>query len=211
MVEWPLWFGLVLPLGLIIVANLVIVTFLLSIINVTHSKLSMCRIVHQDNNMKKLRTVIVIAIHLSLFSHLEWIFGLLSINSYLYKQSESFQVIFSILVLAHGVLTFVYILCSNDDAKVFWMTLCKTNFSRNMDDDNCTTENSVEHSSLSFTRFKIAESESDTENIATESNQAYKTVRIQKKKEMCITPMTKNEAYQICKPKVIKQCSLCIL
>lgn len=118
------------------------------------------------------RTISTIVLTLVSFtSYTSWIFGLLSVNPQLSKHSDSLQASFAISLSAQGVLVFIYIVYSSNDARTFWTSKISRFKSLKTDlSTSPTTDTSVNSATSSFTMSGIIPTDTDRAMSTTESD-----------------------------------------
>lgn len=199
MVESPLWFGLILPLGIICIVHFIInILLVIKAISTNSSKQSNnSTSSNKDNesidsqlstsNVKskrqKLTAIVLVNIMYILF-YIELLFELLSTNLRLANFSTSFQVPFALLTVTKGPLLFVYVFCCVPRVRKLWcrwrcfVRTCfidETDSIPGIEEQSCATGSS----SLSSSKWTVDETEgrdSKSMAIATETNQAYEAV-----------------------------------
>jgi hypothetical protein len=214
-VEQPLYFGLVLPLTFICVVHFTLSICILSKINRYHHDLSTSN--PTDSPRIKLGTtkakysIAIITITFITF-YFGFIFGQLSTNPRLQKHSRYFQIAFAIVAVAQGPLVFTYTLFSISNLKSLWIWkifwCCKSvrltgvntidNIITNLPP---TTDTSAQFSQANFTTKESSSKDKGSKMIATDTNPAYESVMLRRKKEEYT--MTENELYGILKPKKV--------
>ena len=129
------------------------------------------------------------------------VFGLLSTNPQLRKHSTFVQIAFAMVTIIQGPLVFTYTLFSIGSIKTLWIRkvlfCCKMTRVSTIDitDPPPTTDTSA-HSSQAAT-FTIKESRKYKESkmIPTNTNPAYESVMLRRKKDSEEFTMTENELY----------------
>ena len=202
-VDWPLWIGLALPLGIICVihftANALLVGKIISIICTNDTSRSNSDYRHSQ------QCIVIINVTLIVF-YTELLFELLSVNLHFNDHSNYIQVALAALTFTEGPLLFVYVLCSLSKVTAFWYHKVHTLFGtfskiriRNQDTRSFpTTDTNFTTTSMSSTMKKVDERKRCKDNfIETETNQAYETViSIRKKDEKAKHfDMTDNHIY----------------
>lgn len=108
-VEWSLWFGILLPLSIMFIITTVLIILTLF----TFRKKSHCG----QNKMK----LIAISIITTFVFYVSWSIGMLSINPHLNKHASHLQIAFAISVSIQGILVFLWSIFANDNTKTFWI------------------------------------------------------------------------------------------
>ena len=173
----PLWFGLVLPLGIIGVFHFILIALLLIKVMRDNNYSS-----SDQQKISYYNTAVVLTL-LSCAVYFGCAFGLLYVHPQLSEYSVSFQVIFSVCILSQGVLMFIYSLCASEHAYKFW-----TSFYRAVLKFACCSSNLRCSSSRQATNISEPIS-----NISTNTNEAYVTVRTQH--HIRSYNLTENEGY----------------
>lgn len=117
--EWPFWFGLILPFGIIYVFN-----WAVFIVIMAHFCTRKIPDHYKKQSTRKLKQNITIAIGLSVLFGLGWGFGLTATSSTAKEVTFAFQVIFSIFVGAQGILIFILHGLRSRETRKVWKTLC---------------------------------------------------------------------------------------
>ena len=211
-VEHPLYFGLILPLSFISVIHFILSICILSKINRYHRELSTSN--PTDSPRKTFGTTkakysIAIITTTFITFYFSFIFGQLSTNPRLQNYSVFLQIAFTIAVIAQGPLVFTYTLFLISSLKTLWIWkvfCCKSMRPMGVDNTNAdlppTTDTSAQSSQAATLNFTMKESkDKGSKMIATNTNPAYETVMLRRKKEEYT--MTENELYGIRKKQGI--------
>ena len=213
-VEFPLWIGLVLPLGIVFIihciSNILIVGKILTMSNmnvvVNHSRNSndSQQLLFNDSKKQNFTIVMLNILFFAIYAGL--ICGLLSVHRGLIKYSQSFQVLYAILTITQGSLLFSYMLCSTD---LKTSMCCRSSRNRTVIEHNiCSTpttdtstaiEHNIPTTETTSASLIVEESrkckKSKNKVIPTETNPAYETVIFIRKKEQ--VEMTENPLYSV--------------
>ena len=186
MTKLPLWFGLVLPLGLIGVLHFILLSLLLIKVMYNNycNSLNLNSDWHESSSMKntKLASTAIVFTLVSCAVYSGCVFGLLFVHPQLEQYSKTFQITFSICVTSQGVLIFTYFLYFSDNTSKFWISHLKANNFKSL-----------------ILCVRCNGSQQNTNVISTNTNEAYESVRIRRRNERYT--VTENEAYgQLGKP-----------
>ena len=190
-IEQPLYFGLILPLAIVCVINFVLIVLNLSKINRYHQELSTSNPIGSPRSKfgtTKARYSIAIITTTFITFYVGLSFWLLSTHPRLHKYSTFIQIAFAVVTIVQGLLLFIYALCSvRSGVRTLWiwkMFCCKST--------RISTIN-VLADLPQITDTNAHSSQAATLTINTDTNPAYKSVMLRRKKEEYT--MTKNELY----------------
>ena len=119
--EYPFWFGLILPFGVIYIFDWVMFSIIMvSLVKRTRrvSKLT----TEAKGQMAQTKRLAIIALGLSVVFGLGWGLGLAATSSDVEEVTFTFQVIFSIFVGSQGILIFILHGLRSPDARLVWKT-----------------------------------------------------------------------------------------
>ena len=192
-VHWPLWFGLLTPIAMMLVVHIILIVLCFLKILRYYSKASNHQVGKCVNSAcassyQRLLTTLTLKL-ICLFGG--WSFCLLSISPHLSGSSQSLQALFAMFTFPQGILVFVYCVCSNSEAKNFW-TL--TNLKSCLKRGNHMSSRKRNHfTSFFHTLNKLMNCTVQKNVIPTNTNQAYHTVVLHNMKSRY--SMTDNDAY----------------